>query len=399
MSGPIDLSPKRKPRVVFLSPLPPSEFGVPIYSARTVEALSRHASIDIIASKLPPIQTMRAVHKVIPDKEVRSLDEYDAKFFVYGNHVQHIVCARFASVTRQGVGIFHDAQQLDFAHALYRNDGALLDVAQKHLRRRPTFEELHTWFADRSLLPFPMLEPVSDFGHKCVVHSAEQARAFLAHYPHLEVEAAPVAIQHQPHSSGLTREAQLRAKIRCGTHEDQIHVGSFGFLGAEKLPSLYLFAVRHLHDWALPVHFWFVGSANEAQVSEVKSLASDLGLEDHVHFTGAISETAYMDYLRAMDVGVQLRRPYFGQLSGALLDCAAAGLPTVSTHALASAIGAPSYVQRIKNDFSSLEVAEGVASLIESGPHGDRGGLEWSDFCEVHSFDNYARRLLEVAFQ
>jgi hypothetical protein len=45
------------------------------------------------------------------------------------------------------------------------------------------------------------------------------------------------------------------------------------------------------------------------------------------------------------DLAVQLRRRRLGILSGALLDCAAAGLPTVTNESLAASVGAPHYIR------------------------------------------------------
>jgi hypothetical protein len=58
-------------------------------------------------------------------------------------------------------------------------------------------------------------------------------------------------------------------------------------------------------------------------------------------------------------VAVQLRTYGLGGLSGALLDCAAGGLPSATNESLlAAAIGVPDYVRSIADAVSPLLLAE-----------------------------------------
>ncbi len=75
-------------------------------------------------------------------------------------------------------------------------------------------------------------------------------------------------------------------------------------------------------------------------MTNLRSICADAGLVDRIRFVGAterdfVPETVYQAYLQAADLGIQLRTFGFGSVSGALIDCIAAGLPTVANDDLA----------------------------------------------------------------
>jgi hypothetical protein len=108
-----------------------------------------------------------------------------------------------------------------------------------------------------------------------------------------------------------------------------------------------------------------------------------------------VSKQTYEDYLVGCDLGVQLRTYGLGGLSGALLDCAAAGLPTVTTASLAEAVGVPGYVRAVPDAISPVLMAEALADLLEE-TGGRRPEAERAAFSEARSLGTYARLLCET---
>ena len=127
-------------------------------------------------------------------------------------------------------------------------------------------------------------------------------------------------------------------------------------------------------------------------------LAARLGVVPYVRFTGDyVSEQTYRDYLVGADLAVQLRTYTLGGLSGALIDCAAAGLPTVANQSLADAVGVPaSYNRSINDALSPLLVAEALAELHEAGLDRRRPEEARRVFSEERSLANYSGRLCRV---
>ena len=85
-----------------------------------------------------------------------------------------------------------------------------------------------------------------------------------------------------------------------------------------------------------------------------------------------------------------------GGLSGALLDCAAAGLPTVTNESLGAAVGVPDYFRCIPDRISPLLLAEALADLLTSGLTVERPETARRDYSEQRSFVAYARGLCQV---
>jgi hypothetical protein len=83
-------------------------------------------------------------------------------------------------------------------------------------------------------------------------------------------------------------------------------------------------------------------------------------------------------------------------VSGALLDCAAAGLPSVTNEALGPAVGVPEYVHSIPGAISPLLLAEALADLLDAGLAAERPEARRRAFTEERSFAAYARGLCQA---
>lgn len=68
----------------------------------------------------------------------------------------------------------------------------------------------------------------------------------------------------------------------------------------------------------------------------------------------------YETFLIASDFAIQLRTFGFGGLSGAVLDCISAGIPTVVNNDLAESTNSPDYILRINDHISALLIAENI---------------------------------------
>ena len=120
-----------------------------------------------------------------------------------------------------------------------------------------------------------------------------------------------------------------------------------------------------------------------------------LGVGDHVRFLDTyVTDAAFRAHLLAADLGIQLRSHDFGSISGALMDCATAGLPTVAGRSLATALGTPSYVHAVTDPADPEQIADAwMALLAEGGRNNPRWRDERRAFSEERSFDVYAAQL------
>jgi glycosyltransferase involved in cell wall biosynthesis len=107
-----------------------------------------------------------------------------------------------------------------------------------------------------------------------------------------------------------------------------------GWLAPNKAPEVVVAAVgrlRHLPDLTLT----FLGPAVGDVAERVSAAARQAGIEPLVHVTGFVEHDALLAHLDGARVGVQLRHGERGEMSGAITDLLAAGVPTVTNLATA----------------------------------------------------------------
>ncbi len=130
--------------------------------------------------------------------------------------------------------------------------------------------------------------------------------------------------------------------------------------------------------------------------ASLEAFAASLGVNQHLRFfPDYVSDAVFQDYLAGADVGVQLRR-YPNQVSGALLDCATAGLPAVSNQSLAKPINVPpAYNRAIPDTLNPALLALAIKDLAEKRDAPDSDAAR-RIFLEQRSPAAYASRLCEI---
>ena len=103
-----------------------------------------------------------------------------------------------------------------------------------------------------------------------------------------------------------------------------------GWLASNKAPHVAVEVLARLtaeHD----AHLTFVGPTVDDAVDEVAATAARLGVADRVTVTGPLDEHDYRRRLLGARVGLQLRLGDRGEMSAAVTDLVAHGVPTVTT--------------------------------------------------------------------
>jgi glycosyltransferase involved in cell wall biosynthesis len=390
---PTSRQPTERPTLALVAPYPTTEFGVSIYTRDTGTALAAIAVVDLVTQK--PVQMVDR----LPLRDVRHPDRltdplrYDEVIHVLYNHPD--AAPAYHSLMRNGgVAIVHDAQLLDLAYHVMGTAGLQAHM-ERVLRRPVTKKEFDNWLVHKRDLPSAFFDDIVEKSTRLIVHSPT-ARKYLSDTYGIDCVYIPVAIQHGISEAALEPEQRRIAKRRCGMHPARISIGSFGAVQPVKGDRQLLHIVRYLLDWGHDIEFHFVGHCDPERKASLIQSAETLMIADRVHFATDISEDMYLNYLSAMDMSVQLRSIGMGQLSGALLDCVAASLPTVSITGLAESIEAPSFVYRVPDVTSPLLVADAIVKLINDLPKISRPHPEWRDYVEDRSFARYAERLVNA---
>jgi glycosyltransferase involved in cell wall biosynthesis len=385
-----------RPRVALLSPLPPDRSGVADYTAATCAALGQLVELHVFTETAAPAP-LPGVTSVRPLSALPSLDPgFDRVIGVIGNSHFH---TRIFDILRRhgGACIAHDARMLGFYRILLGRDRAL-EVASRELGRAVTDWDLNGWLADESTLEALFLGEIAESAAPAIVHSPVTARLFQERYGIAPVYL-PFSVYRPWLPEELTRERRTAARARLGVEPGEIVIATFGHVHHSKAPEECVWALELLRGWGIAASMHFAGGFTDEKIDApgLRPLVAELRLERHVRFaSGYVSEQTYRDYLLGADLGVQLRTYGLGGLSGGLLDCAAAGLPTVTNEALGAAVGVPDYVRCIPDAISPLLLAEALAELLDAGLAAERPEAARQAWSGQRSFAAYARGLCQA---
>ena len=387
----------RRPRVAVLSPMPPERSGVSDYTAATCIEFGKLVELDVFSgaghSVSPP-----GVDRMLPLNALPHLrPRYDRVVSVVGN--SHFHLKLFDYMRRYGSAcIAHDARMIGFYRYLLGIEHSLA-VAAREVGRPVSEAELESWIADEASLKALFLGEIAATASPSIVHSPVTATLFEERYG-VRPAYLPFSIYRPWTADQLSAPARAAARERLGVGPGQIVIATFGYVQETKAPEDCVWALETLRHWGFDARLDFVGSTDYQSDKGVRlrALIARLGLGHKVRFAPSyVPEQTYGDYLVGADLAIQLRTYGFGALSGGLLDCAAAGLPTVTNHSLGEAVGTPtSYVSRIPDAISPPLLAEALANLLEDGPSPSRREAERAEFSDQRSFRRYAASLCEV---
>ena len=383
-----------KPRIALLGPMPPDRSGVADYTHATCLELGKRAELHVFSNTSEPAPVPGAA-AVLPLTELPGVSpRYDRTISVLGNSHFHTPILehleRFG-----GASIAHDARMLGFYY-ICRSPAAAIELASKELGRTVSQTEMERWLSDEGLLETTLLGGIAAASTPMMVHSPV-TQALLRDQIGIEPVHLPFCIYHPFDRAMLNPAGRSAARSRLGIERDEIVLATFGFVDRSKAPEDCLWVLDQLHRWGIKASLHFVGENREDEDNPLgwTKIAAKLGLSASVRFfSGYLDAGVYQDYLAAADVAVQLRTYALGALSGAVLDCAAAGLPCVMNQSLFDAMQPPAgYAAHVPDALSPVLIAEQVAALLGRRTRRDTEAARQT-FCRERSMDRYAGHLM-----
>jgi glycosyltransferase involved in cell wall biosynthesis len=324
--------PRHRPKLAYISPLPPERSGIADYSAELLPELARHYEIEVIVAQEtisdPWIKASCEVRDV--DWFVGHASCYERVLYHFGNSLfhQHM----FDLLKRvPGVVVLHDfflsgiVAHLDlhgfnpygWARELYHAHGY-----------RAIKERFHANDPWNLVWKYPCNKSIIETARGIIVHSNHSRRlagqwlgeTFAQDWsviPHLRIPTI---------SAGRTE-----ARKAMGLAEDAFIVCSFGMIGPTKqnrrLLNAWLSSPLSTDEHCFLV---FVGANDTGDYGEaMEGSIFNSGLSDRISITGWMDTTQFRQYLAATDVAVQLRTRSRGETSGTVLDCMNNWLPTI----------------------------------------------------------------------
>lgn len=359
--------PVRKPRLAYVSPLPPERSGISDYSAELLPELARHYHIDVIVAQ--PEISNAWINANCP---VRSVDWFQRNHRVYDRVLYHFGNSSFHQHMFElikripGAIVLHDfflsgiVAHLEFhgivpgfwVHELYTAHG--YKAVQDRFKVEQKAEVVWAYPCNLSVLRDAV---------GVIVHSQHSRRLAQEWYGDND-QSAWRYIPHLRVPDYGTSSDKRAAREALELHAYDFIVCSFGLLGPSKLNDRLLTAWLDSPMAADPkCVLIFVGQNDDGEYGDRLSKQ----IKNHVNsqrikITGWTDIETFKSYLAAADVGVQLRTFSRGETSGTVLDCMNHGLATI-VNANGSMADLPAEcVVRLPDEF---EIAELKKSLIE----------------------------------
>ncbi|MET3652787.1 glycosyltransferase [Dyella japonica] len=353
-----------KPRMAFISPLPPERTGIADYSAELLPSLDRYYDIDVVVDQKTVGDPWVVANYPVRDAAwFRSHAHlFDRVLYQLGNSTFHLYQLDLLR-DFPGVVVLHDsfigalsqwravhgAGDREYLRRLYRAHGYEALLADKELGRSWTINH------------YPSSWEVIENAAGVLVHSQyamDQVRR--AYGASVAQEMRHVAFPK--HRRASARDVSRKA---LGLKPDDFVVCSFGMVAPTKLNHCLLSAwlSSSLAKDAL-CHLVFVGENHGGDYGrELLATIAASTAANRIRITGFVDHAQYHAWLEAADVAVQLRTESRGETSAAVFDCMAQALPViVNAHATFAELDA-SAVCMLPDLFDNGDLAIALATL------------------------------------
>lgn len=323
---------RKRPRLAFVSPLPPEKTGIADYSAELLPELTHHYDITLITNQPSVIlaPALQALPRQSSEWLAEHANEFDRIVYQVGNSPFH---THMFELLREhpGVVVLHDFF-LSGVLAYEETTGALPSIWTDALYQSHGYLALQRRYAANGV-------PEARETYPCNLDVLQSARGVIVHSEFSRTLARRwygedagndwklIPLVRTP--AGKAERAAARAAL--GIADDTYVVCSFGFVDATKCSH------RLVEAWLSSqlakdanCHLILVGENHGGTYgARLLERINSSACAHRIRITGWADVETYRRYLQAADAGVQLRSISRGETSAAVLDCMNYGLPTI----------------------------------------------------------------------
>lgn len=379
--------PARRPKLAYISPLPPECSGISDYSAELLPELSRHYDIDVIVAQDsvsdPWVKANCPIRRAAWFRS--HSNRYDRALYHFGNSPFH---QHMFSLLEEipGVVVLHD---FFLGHVVVDMDaksnrhGYLNECLYRGHGYGAVCERINNSGIETVMWNYPLNIDVLQSALGVIVHSKFNQRLAREFYGEGAADDWAVVPLLRVPAHGIDRaEARRRLKLS----NDDFVVCSFGMLGPTKLNHRLLKAwlASNLAKKANCVLIFAGENHGGDYGAELVTTIRHSGLGKRIRITGWADTATFRRYLSAADVGVQLRTESRGETSAAILDCMNYGLPTiVNANGYASDLPTQA-VWKLADEFSNDQLIEALEALWRDTPRREQLGKQAREIILKH---------------
>jgi glycosyltransferase involved in cell wall biosynthesis len=386
-------------RLAFFSPFPPQPSGISDYSQELLPYLAQSAELDLFFDGDPPtspsLREQFAMHPMADFPRLRLGRRYDVALYQMGNSTFHR--AIYATLGRYpGITVLHEHLLHNFFLTTTGGEGNWAGYWRElAYNTDPTF--MNQVPPETSVFSphLPLARRVIDLSMGLIVHSREMARRVLHDAPRARVAVVPMGMPLGPPLADKDEQAAIRLKLNLPA--EPYIVGIFGQLSHHKRVEVVLQAFALLRQQQ-PNAVCLVVGRNIGEY-DIPHMLRKLGLDSSsVIVTGYVSQEVLGDYIRAVDVWVNLRYPSYGETSAATLRLMAHGKPVVVSDVATFADLPDIACVKVGVNTAETELLYRYLLLLAQRPEvrEQLGSNAWRYVQDQHAPDKVARQMIEA---
>jgi glycosyltransferase involved in cell wall biosynthesis len=360
----------KRPKMAYISPLPPEKSGISDYSSIILRHLSKWYDIDVVVN-----QNMVSDNYVIANFNVLNKDQFLQKHFEYDRVLYHMGNSMFHAHMFEllekvpGVVVLHDFY-LSGILSYLDSHRIVPDIWIKSLYHSHGYKSLYELFNtsnyDDIVWNYPSNLRVLQNALNIIVHSrysVELADRWYGWSVSKDWKVIPLARE----KNISIKRADARKML--GFSDEDIVITTFGFIGPTKLSQEVLDAFIGVlnREPNKKMFLIFVGENHSGEYGKnLQSTIDNHKLHNRVKIAGWVDSDKYCQYLAASDISVQLRTNSRGETSASLLDCLSFGVATIT-----NANGSNGYVDRecllmLPDQFTIDELTNAIVTLVNN---------------------------------
>ncbi|MBN9227092.1 MULTISPECIES: glycosyltransferase [Legionella] len=324
---PLNVGSKSRPRLAFVSPLPPEKTGIADYSTSLLSVLACYYDIHVIVEQKKVDSAIKAKFPVHDAAWfMKHSKEFDRIVYQFGNSPFHQYML-FLLKKAPGIVVLHDFFLSElFAWDTAKDESAWLQT----LYQAHGYLALNCHLAQKNIKKkYPLNLSVLQQAQGIIVHS-EHARQLANQWFPKNKTAHWAVIPHfaAPQSAPVNR---IQSRAFLGLEMNELVICSFGFIAPTKLHQQIIEAWSHSTlARNKTCKLIFVGENHGGNYgSNLLQMIKQSPNAENILITGWVDKAIFEHYLAAADIGIQLRTDSRGETSGATLYCMSYGIPTI----------------------------------------------------------------------
>lgn len=356
----------RRPRLAYVSPLPPEKSGIADYSAELLPELALLYEIDVIVAQGAILDPW--IKANCPARSVQwfieNSDNYERVLYHFGNSTFHQHMFELLKAI-PGVVVLHDFYLSGIVAHMDMHDLAKNYWVQELYKTHgyaAVYDRFHVKHMQDVIWNYPCSMSVFQNSLGIIAHSSNSMRLADQWYGGESTDLEVIPLLRD--SKIIPAKDSSRKALGFGAGD--FIVCTFGLIGPTKLNH------RLIQAWLKSslaqdrnCHLIFVGENHLGDYGQELLATIHRYQNTNIQITGWMDKSIFRQYLAAADVGVQLRTLSRGETSAAVLDCMNYGLATVVNANGSMADLNDQAVWKLPDEFSDKHLIEALDTLSQ----------------------------------